>query len=311
MTRNRLILSLGVLLFVAGGLWLACSETGVTPPAAPAGTPDKGWTATGADTSATEATLDPALVASQRPSRATGYAAVLTQLRLEDKYGQRWDEVASLISAIAVLKGADKRVGVFNEMLDPVKLTHWKSIFPVRSVARSDSPFGNEAQSWEALRRKIRTQGGVPVPESFAEMQARHARMTDTERVSYAVELLTEYVEYLKSAPLAEQGVTGRGGAMLSVTPFGILSASTVATQRRSRTACVADCQRRATDLINILYGICADEFLACCRDEGGCRNPPNTNDAYDYCEVDYYDCTDDAAVVYREWFSRCTRACR
>ena len=167
MTRNRLVLSLGVLLFAAGSLWLACSETGVTPPAAPAGTPDKGWTATGADTSATEATLDPALVASQRPSRATGHVAVATQLRLETQYGQRWDEVASLIRAIAVLKGADKRVGIFDEILDPLKLAEWKSVIPTRSATEQPNPFSDDAQRWERVRQRIRSQGGGRVPATL------------------------------------------------------------------------------------------------------------------------------------------------
>lgn len=40
---KRIILSIAVLLFVAGGVWIACNETTVAPPAAPStASTDKG-----------------------------------------------------------------------------------------------------------------------------------------------------------------------------------------------------------------------------------------------------------------------------
>lgn len=299
---KRIVLSIAVLLFVAGGVWIACNETTVAPPAAPsATTADRGWTDAGSETSASEVTLNPTLVASQRPSRQVGYAAVLTQIRLEGEYGQRWDEVAALIRAIAVLKGLDHRVGVFNEMLDPLKIADWKTKFPIRSTAGLFNPFGTDEQRWEKMRQTIRAEGGVRVPVTYGELQARRRTMTEAERTAAAIQLLTEYVEMLKSD--TESGLRrrggGGGGAMLWAAPVGL----GLGTQLPPR--CENSCEDRADELLSILMSVCYDEYHACCGNS--CRRG---NARHRDCSEDFFDCKDDARDVYREWMRRCEFVC-
>ena len=300
MTRNRVILSIAVLLFAAGGLWLACSETGVTPPAAPAAPPDKGWTATGAETSNTEVTLDPALVASQRPSRATGHAAVVTQLRLENKYGERWDEVASLIRAIAVLRGSTGRVGVFDEMLDPLKLARWKSAFPTRTPAEQLGPPEDEAARWGVFRQRVLDDGNAPVPPTYAEMQKWYRNMNKEEQTDYSISVLTQYVEYLKSGtqPAGPGRGSSGGGAMLSFS---------VSTAYAAQSSCRTRCYRRAVEVFRVLDGICIDGYHGCCAAEGPCYAG---SDAREYCVDELDDCQSDALDVYHDWYNRCRRYC-
>lgn len=105
MTGNRVILSLAVLLFAAGGLWLACSESGVTAPAAPAAPPDKGWTATEAETSNPGITLDSS--SSERTTTAHRAASTVqtpnpTQISRGKK--DAWQAAARTRVALALLR---------------------------------------------------------------------------------------------------------------------------------------------------------------------------------------------------------------
>lgn len=296
---KRIILSIAMLLFIAGGVWIACDEATLAPPAAPsAASTDRGWTVVDSESPATEVSRDHGLVASQRPSREVGYAAVLTQLRLEDKYGQRWDQVAGLIRAIAALKGLNHRVGVFDEMLDPLKIAEWKSDYPIRSTSGLFNPFGTDEQRWERMRQRIRAEGGVHVPSTYAELQARNRTKTKDELAVAAIQVLTEYVEMLKSD--AESGRRGGGGgAMLWAAPaalgFGL--------QLPPR--CENSCEDRADQLLNVLMSICFDEYYACCGNhcsEGNARHRD--------CSDDFFDCEDDARDVYNDWMRRCDFVC-
>lgn len=299
---KRIILSIAVLLFVAGGVWIACNETTVAPPSAPSATsPDKGWTAAGSESSGSEVTLNPTL-ASQRPSRDTGFAAVMTHLRLEDTYGERWDEVASLIHAIAVLKGADRRAGIFGEMLDPLKLARWKSDFPTRSTTLA-TDHAEKKRAWDAGRETIRAAGQVPVPPTYEAMLARENRMSQGERAALAIELLKEYVEHLK-VNIASRERSSAGGAMLST---GYLAA---VVQRRA--VCRQNCFQRASSVYWTLVGICDDEYQSCCREgtPSGRSICYAGSDRREDCLWDREDCVNDALDVYTEWYHRCVRAC-
>lgn len=299
MTRNRLILSLGMLLFAAGGLWLACSETGVTPPAAPAATPDKGWTATGADTSATEATLDPALVASQRPSRATGYAAVVTQLRLEHKYGQRWEEVATLVRAIAVLRGTDTKIRVLDEMLDPLKLARWKTEYPTRWAAHAQTHARIMERAWEAGRQRIRARGDS-VPPTYGEMVKRENRMTQADRAASDIELLADYAELLKGRT-ENRRQSHTGGPTRYVVRFSALP-------QNSQSPCEISCDARANAIFWTAISICVDVYNACCRN--GTGRCTEGSDKYTQCFGDWNDCVVDAEIVRDDWRDRCRDTC-
>lgn len=301
---KRIILSIAVLLFVAGGVWVACNETGVAPPSAPSATPpDKGWTAAGSESSASEVTLNPTLVARQRPSRDIGFAAVITHLRLEDKYGERWDEVASLVHAIAVLEDADRRAGVFAEMLDPLKLARWKSDFPARPATLA-TDHAEKKRAWEAGREAIRAEGQVPVPPTYETMLARENRMTKSERAALAIELLKEYVEHLKGT-LASRARSSAGGAMLSTGYY-------LATMVQARSTCRQDCHDRASSVYWTLVGICDDEYQACCRygNPGGRSTCFVGSGRLRTCRNIWNQCVAAAMRVYTNWYHRCTYAC-
>ena len=299
---KRIILSIAMLLFIAGGVWIACDEATLAPPAAPsAASADKGWTATGSGSSA-EVTLNPDLVASQRRSPGRRFAVAMTHLRLKDKYGEGWDEVANLIRAIAVLKGDHRRVSMYDEMLDPLKLTQHKAEFPTRSVAHARAHAGRVERAWESGRKRIRASGRLPVPPSYDQMVARENRMTAEDRTTEAIEALTAYAESLKTDTASIRRARG-GGSLLSIS---VLAVGAPMLQGRG---CRANCHGRASAIYWVAIGICTDEFHDCCQDEGGCvQSPPNA--AHETCEDGWEDCWQEAYDAYDLWYHRCLRLC-
>lgn len=122
MTRNRVILSIAVLLFAAGGLWLACSETGVTPPAAPSAPPDKGWTATGAETSNTKVTLDSSREHATTAHRATSTVRTPSPTQISGGKHDAWQAAARTRVALALLRehfatlSPEQKIGLLNRI---------------------------------------------------------------------------------------------------------------------------------------------------------------------------------------------------